>query len=319
MKYLNPKADLTFKKVFGEHLNLVKSLLNALLPFDGPEEEIDEIDYLTPELVPDTPLKKLSIVDVRCKDRRGRQFIVEMQMLWSSSFMQRVLFNASKAYVRQLGSSVQYELLQPVYSLSLVNDIFAPELENYYHDYRIVQVEHTDKVIEGLRFIFVELPKFTPHTFHEKKMQVLWLRYLTEIDDLTENVSPDLLENPDIREALTQIEQSAFNDAQMMGYDEFWDAVRVENTIINDARKKGLKEGMEEGMKKGMEEGMKEGMKKGMKEGMKEGMKKGMKEGMKEGKREQQFQIAANLKQMGASLEFIAQATGLSIPDIEKL
>ena len=44
-----------------------------------------------------------------------------------------------------------------------------------------------------------------------------------------------------------------------------------------------------------------------------------MKEGMKEGKREQQFQIAANLKQMGASLEFIAQATGLSIPDIEKL
>ena len=307
MKYLNPKADLTFKKVFGEHLNLVKSLLNALLPFDGPEEEIDEIDYLTPELVPDTPLKKLSIVDVRCKDRRGRQFIVEMQMLWSSSFMQRVLFNASKAYVRQLGSSVQYELLQPVYSLSLVNDVFAPELENYYHDYRIVQVEHTDKVIEGLRFIFVELPKFTPHTFHEKKMQVLWLRYLTEIDDLTENVSPDLLENPDIREALTQIEQSAFNDAQMMGYDEFWDAVRVENTIINDARKKGLKEGMEEGMKKGM------------KEGMKEGMKKGMKEGMKEGKREQQFQIAANLKQMGASLEFIAQATGLSIPDIEKL
>ena len=307
MKYLNPKADLTFKKVFGEHLNLVKSLLNALLPFDGPEEEIDEIDYLTPELVPDTPLKKLSIVDVRCKDRRGRQFIVEMQMLWSSSFMQRVLFNASKAYVRQLGSSVQYELLQPVYSLSLVNDVFAPELENYYHDYRIVQVEHTDKVIEGLRFIFVELPKFTPHTFHEKKMQVLWLRYLTEIDDLTENVSPDLLENPDIREALTQIEQSAFNDAQMMGYDEFWDAVRVENTIINDARKKGLKEGMEEGMKKGMEEGMKEGM------------KKGMKEGMKEGKREQQFQIAANLKQMGASLEFIAQATGLSIPDIEKL
>lgn len=303
MKYLNPKADLTFKKVFGEHLNLVKSLLNALLPFDGPEEEIDEIDYLTPELVPDTPLKKLSIVDVRCKDRRGRQFIVEMQMLWSSSFMQRVLFNASKAYVRQLGSSVQYELLQPVYSLSLVNDVFAPELENYYHDYRIVQVEHTDKVIEGLRFIFVELPKFTPHTFHEKKMQVLWLRYLTEIDDLTENVSPDLLENPDIREALTQIEQSAFNDAQMMGYDEFWDAVRVENTIINDARKKGLKEGMEEGMKKGMKKGMEEGMK----------------EGMKEGKREQQFQIASNLKQMGASLEFIAQATGLSIPDIEKL
>jgi hypothetical protein len=31
-KYLDPKADVTFKKVFGEHKNLVISLLNALLP-----------------------------------------------------------------------------------------------------------------------------------------------------------------------------------------------------------------------------------------------------------------------------------------------
>jgi len=28
-KYLNPKADLTFKKIFGEHPHLVISLLNA--------------------------------------------------------------------------------------------------------------------------------------------------------------------------------------------------------------------------------------------------------------------------------------------------
>ena len=40
MKYLNPMADLTFKKVFGEHPDLVTSFLNALLPFETPEEEI---------------------------------------------------------------------------------------------------------------------------------------------------------------------------------------------------------------------------------------------------------------------------------------
>ena len=42
MRYLDPKADLTFKKVFGEHPDLVISLLNALLPFETPEEEIQE-------------------------------------------------------------------------------------------------------------------------------------------------------------------------------------------------------------------------------------------------------------------------------------
>ena len=246
MRYLNPKADLTFKKVFGEHPKLVKSLLNALLPFERPEDEIDEIEYLAPELVPDTPLKKNSIVDVRCKDRQGRQFIVEMQMLWSPAFMQRVLFNASKAYVRQLGGTGKYELLQPVYSLNLVNDIFLPDLEGYYHDYRIVQVEHTDKVIEGLRFIFVELPKFTPHTYNEKKMQVLWLRYLTEIDEETRQVPQELLDNPYIHEAVKQIEESAFSDAQLLGYDAFWDSVRVENTLISDALKKGLEQGRAE-------------------------------------------------------------------------
>ena len=30
--------------------------------------------------------------------------------------------------------------------------------------YRIVHNKHTKKVIEGLRFTFIELPKFQPHT-----------------------------------------------------------------------------------------------------------------------------------------------------------
>ena len=43
-KYLDPKADVTFKKVFGEHKNLVISLLNALLPLDeGKQVELVEV------------------------------------------------------------------------------------------------------------------------------------------------------------------------------------------------------------------------------------------------------------------------------------
>ena len=249
MRYLNPKADLTFKKVFGEHPDLVASFLNALLPFDSPEERIELVEYLPSELVPQTPLRKNSIVDVRCKDKRGRQFIVEMQMVWSSEFKQRVLFNASKAYVRQIAGGEDYELLQPVYSLNLVNDIFEPELEGYYHNYRIVHVEHSDRIIEGLHFVFVELPKFTPHTYKEKKMHVLWLRYLTEIDEKTREVPQELLDNPDIKKAVAQLEESAFTDAQLRGYEKFWDTVSVEKTLINSAERKGRAEGRAEGIK----------------------------------------------------------------------
>ncbi len=85
MTYLDPKADLTFKKVFGEHPDIVMSFLNALLPLEEGEE-ITEIEYLPTELIPEHPLRKYSIVDVRCKDSRGRHFIVEMQMVCLSLF-----------------------------------------------------------------------------------------------------------------------------------------------------------------------------------------------------------------------------------------
>ena len=145
MRYLDPKADLTFKKVFGEHKDLLISLLNALLPLSG-DEQVESVEYLPAELVPDLPMGKNSIVDVRCKDLSGRQFIVEMQMIWTPAFQQRVLFNASKPFVRQLRRNRKYELLQPVYSLNLVNETFMNDYpDEFIHNYNIVHELHSAK------------------------------------------------------------------------------------------------------------------------------------------------------------------------------
>lgn len=298
MRYLDPKADLTFKKVFGEHPALVISLLNALLPFETEDEKIESVEYLPIELVPDTPLKKNSIVDVRCRDKQGRVFIVEMQMIWSPAFMHRVLFNASKAYVRQIDKSEKFELLQPVYSLNLVDDIFLPDVEEYYHDYRIVHMEHSDKVIEGLRFVFVELPKFKPHSFSEKKMQVLWLRYLTEVDEKTRVVPQELMDVPEIKMAVEQLEESAFNDAQLWGYDDFWDAVRVEKTLVSDVQNK-YKEGIEQGIKQGIEQGIEQGIKQGIKQGVEQGIEQG------------KIDTALRMLQKGYTVNDVCDITGL--------
>ncbi|MDR0939787.1 MAG: PD-(D/E)XK nuclease family transposase [Mediterranea sp.] len=71
MKYLDPKSDMAFYRVFGEHPDLAMSFLNALLPLD-PDQEIKEIEYLSPEMVPDNLLCKYSIVSVRCHDNWGQ-------------------------------------------------------------------------------------------------------------------------------------------------------------------------------------------------------------------------------------------------------
>ena len=243
MMYLDPKADLTFKKIFAKHPDLLISLLNSLLPLSD-KEQIVEIKYLPNELVPELYGRKNTIVDVLCQDVSGRKFCVEMQMEWSNAFMQRVLFNASKLYVSQLQKAEEYETLKPVYSLNLVNEIIEKNMPDcFIHNYRIVHDKDTKKVIKGLHFTFIELPKFTPHTFLEKRMSVLWLRFLTEIDSNTKEVPADLLESPEISKALEEVKVSSFTDAELRTYDKFWDTIRTEKTLLKDKYEKGIEKG----------------------------------------------------------------------------
>jgi len=248
MAYLDPKNDLTFKKIFGEHPHLLRSFLNALLPLEN-DQVIESLEYLPTELVPEIPILKHSIVNVRCKDNKGRQFIVEMQMFWTENFKSRIVFNASKAYIKQLEKGEQYNSLQPVYALSLVNDIFEPHTQQYYHHYKIVNIENTEKQLKGLEFVFVELPKITPQNIAEKKLKVLWLRFLTEITHGTKKVDEALLQSPEIKEALDCLQESAFTEAELESYDRYWDSISSEKTLFHDAEVRGKKEGKIEGMR----------------------------------------------------------------------
>lgn len=290
MRYLDPKADLTFKKVFAQHPDLLISLLNALLPLSD-DEQIESVEYLPNELVPELYEHKNSIVDVLCQDIRGRKFCVEMQMEWTSSFQQRVLFNASKLYVTQAQRAERYSDLKPVYSLNIVNDYINKDLPGCIHHYSIVHDQYSDQIIEGLRFTFVELPKFTPHTFLEKRMTVLWLRFLTEISSQTEEVPSELSENPEINKALKEVEISAFTEEELRAYDKFWDSVRTEKSMIYDSVQKGFEKGKAEGKA----------------------------EGRAEGRTEEKLDVAKRLLAMGLSEEQVSTGTGLPIEEVLQL
>jgi predicted transposase/invertase (TIGR01784 family) len=278
MRYLDPKNDLTFKKIFGQHPHLLKSFLNAVLPLDE-DQEIESLEYLPAELVPEIPLLKHTIVDVRCKDKLGRQFIVEMQMFWTEDFKHRVVFNASKAYVKQLEKSKPYTVLQPVYALSLVNEIFEKTNPEYYHHYKIVNIENTGQTLPGLEFVFIELPKFPTPNITEKKLKVLWLRFLTEIKHGTDKIDESFLQQPEIKEALEYLQESAFSDSELEFYDRYWDSIRTEITLIEGAERKGEIKGKIEG----------------------------------------KIEMAKALKEKNIPIEIIMETSGLSRDEIEKL
>ena len=236
-KYLNPKVDFLFKKIFGENKDLVISFLNSLLPLEEGQE-ILEIEYLTPEQVPKTALGKNSIVDVRCTDNAGRTFIVEMQSEWSNIFRKRLLVNGSKAIIRQMDKksaedkAKQFNELKPVYVLAVVNSKFSTG-KNWYHHLQIMDSKNPDVIIDGLDFVLVELPNFTPDTWTHthKQLAVLWLRFLKEIEGYNGTLPEEFVSNKLIYSAIKICEESALSPAELEAYERAEEQVIWENSI----------------------------------------------------------------------------------------
>ena len=258
-RYLDPKADVVFKKIFGEHPHLLKSFLNAVLPL-AADNPIVELSYLPSEQIPSIPEFKRTIADVKCKDAKGRGFIVEMQMNWTDSFKQRLLFGTSQAFIKQLGKGQEYHYLQPVYGLGLVAEIYERTSREWYHHYQLVKRgELGSDVIEHLQLIFIELPKFPVASPEEKKLRLLWLRFLREIDEKTKKVSKELLEVPEICEAVELAEESAYSAGELEVYESYWDSVRREKTLVLDNYLGGKADGKVEGRIEGEAKGRAEG------------------------------------------------------------
>lgn len=287
VKYLDPKSDIVFKKIFYDHPHLLISFLNAVLPLSA-DQQIVQLTYLANEQIPNIPVFKRTIVDVKCQDKLGRIFIVEMQIEWQDSFMQRLLFGTAQAYVNQLERGETYEHLNPVYGLGILNDTFDSESNDWYHHYSMVKVNQPkQEIIRGLTLVFVELPKCPINTHNEKQLKVLWLRFLSELGEKTDEVDPALLDVPEINQAIQYTKQAAYSRSELDAYEGYWKAVSMEKTL----RETSLTEGRLEGRAEGIAEGKAEGMK----------------------------IIAANMKAEGLPIELIIKCTNLTSDEINKL
>jgi len=254
-RYLDPKADVVFKKIFGQHPRLLMSFLNAVLPL--PEDSpIESLEYLSNEQVPVIEGFKYTIVDVKCRDSHGRTFIVEMQVQWTTSFMQRLLYGASTAYVHQIRRGEEYDRLKPVYGLGLVATTFDHDTPEWYHHFKLGHVKNQNRSIDDLQLIFIELPKFQPTSIAHKRLQVLWLRFMKELDNETTKIPEEWLSVPEIKEAVALSEEAAYTPAELNAYLKYWDMVSTERTMVSDSLATGFKEGKAIGIEEGKAEGI---------------------------------------------------------------
>jgi predicted transposase/invertase (TIGR01784 family) len=134
--------------------------------------------------------------------------------------------------------------LNPVYALALTNTIFMPdEPENYYHHYKIVRTQEPPKVLKGLEFVFIEIPKFKPSTTHHKRMAVKWLKFMSQVGENDDLLDDELRDDPLIGEAIKAMEVAALSLAQLAQYNHELDRLRLDGLYAADARSQGLSEG----------------------------------------------------------------------------
>jgi predicted transposase/invertase (TIGR01784 family) len=118
----------------------------------------------------------------------------------------------------------------------------------------MINVERPQAQIKDLQLVFIELPKFKAKNLRDKKLHVLWLRFMSELGEKTQHIPSEWLDIPEIKEATDLAEEAAYTPSELEAYDKYWDAISIEKTLVNDARKEGIAEGREEGKAEGIEE-----------------------------------------------------------------
>ena len=293
-RFLDITLDPVFKKALGRKgcEPRLTSLINTLLRLEG-ENVVVNVEIISQEEVPDNPEKKRALVDVRCIDQKGHQFIVEIQRDFDKSLEKRLQFYGARTYVNQLKKGEEHYLLKPVVVIVLVDYTLFKKKKNYLSYHYFLDIETYENDFKDISFCVFEMPKFREHPKCSKNvLESIWLDALANSKDKRDiplNIPKE------VAEFYHDIDGLCWSDAERDMLDKYLDEVRVYKSDV----KYQFSQGEKKGLKKGMEKGRKEGIEKGKKEGI--------------------LNIALKLKHKGYSLEEIIENTSLDKDDLEHL
>ncbi|WP_353278439.1 Rpn family recombination-promoting nuclease/putative transposase [Wolbachia endosymbiont (group A) of Udea olivalis] len=297
-KFLDPKNDVSFKRIFGTEKNrdILIHFLNDILGFTG-KNEIKDIEFLNTIQDPDIAAKKQSIVDVLCRDSTGAQYICEMQVAKTKGFEKRAQYYAAKAYSRQADKGDQYHNLKEIIFIAIADCVLFPNKSEYKSKHTIRDEDTNEHDLKDFYFIFIELPKF-PKNKEDQLENIVekWVYFFRYADETSEEelekiIGSDVI----IKKAYEELNRFNWSEKEFIAYEQEIKRILDEQAVLaqklDDATEKGREEGKEEGIQIGHEKGRKA----------------------------EKIEVAKNSLKAGVSIDVIAQITGLSIDEIQKL
>lgn len=249
MKFIDPRIDFAFKKIFGSEdtKDILISFLESLLGLVD-DKCIKEITILDPYLAPKVKGMKESVLDIRCLDHRGISYIVEMQVRKVRAFLQRIQFNAAKTYVNQIVGAEEYPKLNQVIAITITDFSLFDHFSHCVSCHRTLEESTSQNYLDGIVYYFIELSKFQQSL--EKLDNVLdkWIFFIKTARSLEE--VPEIFNSEPFRHA--------FEKARVANMDrEEFELYERAGMAITDARG-SIELAMEEGRHKGRQEGRQE-------------------------------------------------------------
>ena len=312
-KFLDPKNDIAFKRIFGTEKNkdILIHFINDMIKFkdNGP---ITEVVFLKTNQDPETANHKTSIVDILCKNEKGHQYIVEMQVAKFKGFEKRAQYYASKAYISQAHAGGEYSDLKEVIFLAIADFTMFPKKNGFKSDHIILDKDSYENDLKDFSFTFLELPKFKKTIDQltdniDKWMYFFKLAEDTSPDDLSKMIAND----PIIAKAYQQLDRTYWNQTELLTYEQA-------EKRINDLHAVMMQK-LDEGIAKGKEVGLVEGIAKGKEVGLVEGIAKGKEVGLAEGIEKERKKIVTTMYSKGIDAEAIATMMGLSLAEVNLL
>ena len=287
---LDRLSDRFFKYLFAreEHKDLLIAFLNEVLldlnP-DGSARRIEDVTYRDRESSPLHREAKLPRFDVVARAEDGRVFQIEVQVAKDPYFLERSLYYAAMSYSMQLKKGGEYHALSPVLFVGLLDFEVFPSVagdEDYHSLHRILDVRDHRWAMKGMEFHFLELPKLRRRNAGSRTGLDRMLSYLGNVGG--ERAMQEMARTDSRVERMMQLESLFTRDPDLLRdyLKDLRDRLDYENSF-KWARTDGLEQGRAEGEARGRAD------------------------------------TARNLLRMGLAPSQIAEATGLSLDEVEAL
>jgi hypothetical protein len=219
---------------------------------------------------------KFNHVDIMCEDKKGNEFIVEIQFYAEDDYFHRILYGASKVITEYMLEGDEYAKVKKVYSIHILYFDLGYGSDYIYHGKTTFTGLHQNDTLELSALQQKKFGKRYPDDVYPEFFLIKLGNFhdiiVTEMDQwvyfFKHSKLPPGYSAKGLKAVSKKLKIDNMTATERMEYEQY-----LKNSLIS---KSMLETAMYEGIEKGIENGIENGIEKGIEKGREEGIEKGI-------------------------------------------